>query len=45
MQETAQRALTEPAAMEADGGRAASGSAAETAGGVEKMDIEDSNKR
>ncbi len=45
VQEAAQRTLTEPAAMEADEGRAASGRAAEAAGGVEKMDIEDSDKR
>ncbi|EIE26205.1 hypothetical protein COCSUDRAFT_61189 [Coccomyxa subellipsoidea C-169] len=44
-EEAAQRALTEPAAMEADEGRAASGRAAEAAGGLEKMDIEDSDKR
>lgn len=48
-QEAAQRALHGPAAMEADEGRAASGAAAEAPGqlngGIEKMDIEPTDKR
>ncbi|BDA50814.1 hypothetical protein COCOBI_17-0320 [Coccomyxa sp. Obi] len=48
-EEAAQRALHEPAAMEADEGRIASGAAAAAAGqldgGVEKMDIEHTDKR